>query len=198
MQIEVILNELHQLLDVNVVNKALIDLLIIDVISNSSSLLGPPVLIGPFKPLYTVKEGQNVKLRCKFSGTDDSADNRTLTAWQKLPEGHYITDKYERFKMRNGRYLRIKKVKLEDRGTYACIAYNPFGKIKKEIQLVVQGKRSRSKLLFVALYSFILLAEVEPPPGGGTRYIFEWGGAARPLRPWPYLRQKPSDFLYPV
>lgn len=140
-------------------------ILIIDVISNSSSLLGPPVLIGKFKLLYTVREGQNVKLRCKFSGIDDSADNRTLTAWQKLPEGHYITDKYKRFKMRNGRYLRIKKVKLEDRGTYACIAYNPFGKIKKEIQLVVQGKRSRStvnmKLLFVALYSFILLAEVD-------------------------------------
>ncbi|KAL9950469.1 hypothetical protein ACROYT_G042967 [Oculina patagonica] len=104
----------------------------------------PPELITPIKPRYRVKEGETVKLRCKFSGTDDSADNRTLTAWQKLPEGHYITDKYERFKMRNGRYLKIRKVKLEDQGTYVCIAYNQFGKIKREIQLIVQAANSSS------------------------------------------------------
>ena len=31
--------------------------------------------------------------------------------------------------------------------------------------------------------------------GGGTRYILGWGGAARPLIPWPCLRQKSLIFL---
>ena len=31
--------------------------------------------------------------------------------------------------------------------------------------------------------------------GGGTRYIFGWGGAARPLIPQPCLRQKSLIFL---
>ena len=45
------------------------------------------------------------------------------------------------------------------------------------------------------------------PGAGGTRYILGWGGAARPLIPWPCLRQKSlislpclrqnSDFWYP-
>ena len=35
-------------------------------------------------------------------------------------------------------------------------------------------------------------------PGGGTRYIFGWGGAGRSLKPWPCLRQKSSGFWYPV
>ena len=44
-------------------------------------------------------------------------------------------------------------------------------------------------------------------PGGGTRYILGWGGAARPFIPWPCLRQisliflpclrQNSDFLIP-
>jgi len=38
-----------------------------------------------------------------------------------------------------GRYLKIRRVKLKDQGTYVCIAYNHFGKVKEEIQLVVQG-----------------------------------------------------------
>jgi len=46
--------------------------------------------------------------------------------------------------MKLGRYLIIKNVKLEDQGTYVCIAYNPYGKIKREIKLVVQGKRKYS------------------------------------------------------
>ena len=49
---------------------------------------------------------------------------------------------------------------------------------------------------------------VESRGGGGTRYIPGWGGAARPLIPWPCLRQisliflpclrQNSDFWYPV
>ena len=31
-------------------------------------------------------------------------------------------------------------------------------------------------------------------PGGGTQYIFGWGGAARPLIPRPCLRQKIAYF----
>lgn len=104
--------------------------------------LGPPKLLRPVKPQYTVQEGQTVKLRCKFSGTKDPAENRTLTAWQKLPEGRYIIDKFSRFRMRPG-YLKIKKVKKSDQGTYACIAHNLFGKVKREILLVVKGKRTK-------------------------------------------------------
>ena len=33
------------------------------------------------------------------------------------------------------------------------------------------------------------------PGAGGTRYILGWGGAARPLIPWPCLRQKSLIFL---
>lgn len=98
----------------------------------------PPVLLGTVKPEYRVKEGETVKLWCKFSGINDSVDNRTLTAWQN-PKGDIITDQYERFKMRLGRYLKIRRVKLTDEGKYVCIAYNHFGKVKEEIQLVVQG-----------------------------------------------------------
>lgn len=102
--------------------------------------VGPPAIIGTLKPEYTVREGQTVKLRCKVSGTKDSPENRTLTGWQKLPEGHYITDKFSRFKMRIGRYLKIKKVVLADQGTYVCIAHNAFGRLSREIKLVVEGK----------------------------------------------------------
>ena len=35
-----------------------------------------------------------------------------------------------------------------------------------------------------------------PPPGGGTRYIPGWGGAARPLIPWPCLRQVSLIFRF--
>ena len=97
--------------------------------------------MGTVKPQYTVIEGQTVKLWCNVSGTKNSLESRTLTAWRKLPEGHYITDKFARFKMRIGRYLRIKKVELADKGTYVCIAENPYGKITREIRLVVQGMR---------------------------------------------------------
>ena len=43
-------------------------------------------------------------------------------------------------------------------------------------------------------------ASIDPGrvPRGGTQYILEWGGAARPLKPWPCLRQKLSEFWYPV
>ena len=101
----------------------------------------PPVLLATVKPEYRVKEGETVKLWCKFSGINDSMDNRTLTAWQN-PKGDIITDQYERFKMRLGRYLKIRRVKLTDQGKYVCIAYNHFGKVEEEIQLVVQGKES--------------------------------------------------------
>ena len=77
-------------------------------------------------------------LSALHSGINDSVDNRTLTAWQN-PKGDIITDQYERFKMRLGRYLKIRRVKLTDEGKYVCIAYNHFGKVKEEIQLVVQG-----------------------------------------------------------
>ena len=35
--------------------------------------------------------------------------------------------------------------------------------------------------------------EIQAP--GGTQYILGWGGAARPLIPWPFLRQKSLIFL---
>ena len=57
--------------------------------------------------------------------------------------------------MRNGRYLRIRKVKLEDQGTYVCVAYNHFGKIMREIQLVVQGKRSKESTLTKYKYDML-------------------------------------------
>ena len=115
----------------------------IDSIEFPSSFIpsDPPVLLGTVKPEYRVQEGETVKLWCKFSGIHDSADNRTLTAWQN-PNGHIIIDQYKRFKMRLGRYLKIRRVKLTDQGTYVCIAYNHFGKVKEEIQLVVEGWKS--------------------------------------------------------
>ena len=104
------------------------------------TILGPPAIIGTIKSEYTIGEGRTVKLRCKVSGTNEPLVNRTLTAWKKLPN-IVITKKFSRFKMRIGRYLKITKVKVADQGTYLCIAYNPYGKIRREIKLVVQGKR---------------------------------------------------------
>lgn len=97
----------------------------------------PPVLLAPVKPLYTVHEGRNVKLRCKFSGTKDPPENRTLTAWQRLPEGMVITKKFPRFRTRL-EYLKIKKAQPSDEGLYACIAHNSFGVTRQEIRLVVR------------------------------------------------------------
>jgi len=48
--------------------------------------------------------------------------------------------------MKLGRYLIIKNVKLEDQGTYVCIAYNPYGKIKREIKLVVQASNNTIRI----------------------------------------------------
>lgn len=102
---------------------------------------GPPAIIGTIKSEYTIGEGRTVKLRCKVSGTNEPLVNRTLTAWKKLPN-IVITKKFSRFKMRIGRYLKITKVKVADQGTYLCIAYNPYGKIKREIKLVVQASNT--------------------------------------------------------
>ena len=101
---------------------------------------GPPRLTKPVKKQYTVKEGKTVKLRCKVSGIMDSVANRTLTAWQKLPERFVITNNLERFRMKLGRYLRITNVTLSDSGTYACIAKNSHGTISHNINLIVRGK----------------------------------------------------------
>lgn len=105
----------------------------------------PPSIIGTIKPQYTVMEGETVKLWCKVSGTGGPPASRTLTAWQKLPKV-YITNTLARFKMKLGKYLRIKNVKLEDQGTYLCIAKNPYGKIAKEIRLVVQALNETSRM----------------------------------------------------
>lgn len=101
---------------------------------------GPPSIIGTVKPQYTVIEGQTLKLRCEVTGTNDPPVSRTLTAWKKLPEGLIIRDEFPRFKIRLGKYLRIKNVKLGDRGTYVCSAWNPDGKLTRQIRLVVLGK----------------------------------------------------------
>lgn len=98
---------------------------------------GPPSIIGTVKPQYTVIEGQTLKLRCEVTGTNDPPVSRTLTAWKKLPEGLIIRDEFPRFKIRLGKYLRIKNVKLGDRGTYVCSAWNPDGKLTRQIRLVV-------------------------------------------------------------
>ena len=104
------------------------------------SFAGPPSIIGTVKPQYTVIEGQTLKLRCEVTGTNDPPVSRTLTAWKKLPEGLIIRDEFPRFKIRLGKYLRIKNVKLGDRGTYVCSAWNPDGKLTRQIRLVVLGK----------------------------------------------------------
>jgi len=65
--------------------------------------------------------------------------NGTLTFWKKLPNV-VVSEKFSRFKIEMGRFLKITRVKLEDQGTYYCIAYNPYGKTRRQIRLVVQGK----------------------------------------------------------
>ena len=49
--------------------------------------------------------------------------------------------------MKMGRFLKITRVKIADQGTYYCIAYNPYGKIRRQIRLVVQGKQFHKGLL---------------------------------------------------
>ena len=93
-------------------------------------------------------EGQTLKLWCEVSGIKDPPASRTLTAWKKLPEGRIITDKFPRYKMRLGKYLRIRNVKPEDRGTYVCLASNLHGEITQEIRLVVLGKLQKEKMCF--------------------------------------------------
>lgn len=93
---------------------------------------------------YTVSLGQSVKLYCPVSGTDDPASNRTLVVWSY--GGHFIVNtlrKWTRFKeKKNGKYLKIVRVKKEDAGLYTCRAYNEHGYIKMNITLTIKSPRT--------------------------------------------------------
>ncbi|XP_031562083.1 fibroblast growth factor receptor-like 1 [Actinia tenebrosa] len=101
-----------------------------------------PKFIKTPKKEYTVYQGDTIKLRCSVTGTEDPVHNRTLTAWQKLGgKGNGVVRKsraWRRFRVKNGRYLRIKNVKLKDSGTYLCMARNPHGAVTAVIKLTVK------------------------------------------------------------
>lgn len=69
--------------------------------------------------------------------------NRTLTAWKKIGgKGVGVVRKsraWRRFRVQNGKFLRIRKVKLGDAGTYLCVAKNPHGAVTAVIRLIVKG-----------------------------------------------------------
>jgi hypothetical protein len=69
--------------------------------------------------------------------------NRTLTAWKKFGgKGNGVVKKsktWRRFRVENGKYLRIRNTKLDDTGTYLCVAKNQYGTITAVIKLIVQG-----------------------------------------------------------
>lgn len=162
----------------------------------------PPVLLAPVKSQYTVHEGRNVKLRCKFSGTKDPPENRTLTAWRKLPEGPYITNQLPRFKKRL-QYLKIKKVEPSDEGVYACIAYNPFGKIKQEIRLVVRGSNTNVTTDSGKTPSPIPITPVleitarEPPIKSTTDRPMRISVGGPSQKPLPLIDEYPPKFKVP-
>lgn len=162
----------------------------------------PPVLLAPVKSQYTVHEGRNVKLRCKFSGTKDPPENRTLTAWRKLPRGRIITNQFPRFK-KGLQYLKIKEVKPSDEGVYACTAYNSFGKIEKEIRLVVRGSNRSVTIDSGKTRSPISITPVstttarEPPIKSTTdrpTLISVQGPSQKPL---PLIDEYPPKFKVP-
>ncbi|KAK3750978.1 hypothetical protein QZH41_009133, partial [Actinostola sp. cb2023] len=102
----------------------------------------PPRFLSQPKKYYKVYEGGKVKLRCAVTGANDPNHNRTLTAWKKdgvSPRNSIIRKSriWKRFKVKNGKYLRIRNVKKEDTGTYWCIAKNQNGMIKADIHVQV-------------------------------------------------------------
>ena len=114
-------------------------------LANPPSLLfaDPPKFLKEVKKEYEVLSGSTVKLKCVVNGVDDlPPDEMTLTAWQKIDANgtHTITKAWQRFKMKLGKHLKISDVRVEDSGTYICIARNPYGKNQESIKLTVQGK----------------------------------------------------------
>ena len=103
---------------------------------------GPRFIRTPKKE-YIAYQGDSIKLRCAVTGTKDPIHNRTLTAWKKFGgKGNGVIRKtklWERFRVKNGRFLRIRNVKLADTGTYLCVAKNPHGAITAVIKLTVKG-----------------------------------------------------------
>lgn len=104
-----------------------------------------PRLLSKAKKKYTVNEGGKIKLKCKVTGAKDPDHNRTLTAWRKdgAPPRNSIIRKspvWDRFKVKNGEYLRIRNVQKQDGGTYWCIAKNQHGMVHAIIELA--GKLS--------------------------------------------------------
>ncbi|XP_068709956.1 fibroblast growth factor receptor-like 1 isoform X2 [Montipora foliosa] len=142
-------------------------------------------------------EGQTLKLWCEVSGIKDPPASRTLTAWKKLPEGRIITDKFPRYKMRLGKYLRIRNVKPEDRGTYVCIASNLHGEITQEIRLVVLESSTTSRTLQITDSSTALHITAKEPEVPSTTNLPTHKGSVRPSSMPPLIVGRPPKFRNP-
>ena len=77
----------------------------------------------------TVKEKQNITLVCKAGGFPPP-----VITWYK--HGDLLQEERRHFKKR---YLVIKEIQFEDRGTYTCTAENLFGRVQSSVNVTVKG-----------------------------------------------------------
>lgn len=91
------------------------------------------------KPLKNVKEGTFVRLRCRVTNCP-----RPTISW--LKDDQPLLQENERLTIRNNTIgnasvLKIRKVKLEDQGTYTCIVENASGKLANATRQLVLDVR---------------------------------------------------------
>ncbi|XP_022781603.1 fibroblast growth factor receptor-like 1 [Stylophora pistillata] len=91
----------------------------------------PPRIQGTPKPQYVARLGDTKRLRCAVTGLPPPS-----ITWIKNDQPLHQSERIK--KLNEDKTIKIKGVRLEDRGNYTCIAENPLGKVNLTLQLHVR------------------------------------------------------------
>ncbi|TMS16265.1 Neurofascin [Larimichthys crocea] len=89
-----------------------------------------PRILGPRNELNKVTEGTNVFLHCRFFGSPVPE-----LRWSKYGQGNLEGN---RFKTYSNGTLEIKRIRIEDQGTYLCIVSNVAGRDESQVRIEVK------------------------------------------------------------
>ncbi|KAM6327042.1 vascular cell adhesion protein 1 [Podargus strigoides] len=113
---------------------------------------GPKNTMVSVIPAAAVKEGETVVMTCTSSGNPVP-----VILWKKKK----ATGEYENiFK---GATLTIQNIKSQDLELYECEAYNQFGKEKKAVKLLVQGRLKKTDQMIPLIIAFSSITAVAVP-----------------------------------
>uniref|UniRef100_A0A8C4GTF8 Neurofascin n=1 Tax=Dicentrarchus labrax TaxID=13489 RepID=A0A8C4GTF8_DICLA len=89
-----------------------------------------PRILGPRNELFKVIEGSNTFLDCRYFGSPVPE-----LRWSKYGQGNLEGN---RFKIHSNGTLEIKRIRVEDQGTYLCIVSNVAGRDESQVRVEVK------------------------------------------------------------